>query len=52
MQEEIYDIVIEKDKLSKVKIIPVKTIEEVLKYALDWNDNKKLKNKILNGKKK
>jgi ATP-dependent Lon protease len=44
------DIVIEKDKLKKVEIIPVKTIEEVLKHALDWNGNKELKNKILNGK--
>jgi len=45
------DIVISRDKLSKVKIIPVTKIEEVLKYALDWDGKKELKDKILNGSK-
>ena len=44
------DIVIDKNKLNKVKIIPVTKIEEVLENALDWNGNKKIKNKIFNGK--
>ncbi|MBU0456605.1 MAG: ATP-dependent protease LonB [Nanoarchaeota archaeon] len=48
----IQDIVIEKEKLSKVKIIAVVSIEEVLEHALDWNGQKKLKDKIFNGKKK
>ncbi len=30
------DIVVPKEKLSKIKIIPVETINEVLKEALDW----------------
>jgi len=48
----IQDIVIDKVKLSKVKIIPVTKIEEVLEYALDWNGNKKIKNQIFNVKTK
>jgi ATP-dependent Lon protease len=44
------DIVIDKNKLAKVKIIPVETIEEVLEHALFWEGKAKLKNKILNGK--
>ncbi|MBI2581754.1 ATP-dependent protease LonB [Candidatus Woesearchaeota archaeon] len=46
------DIVIDEDKISKVKIIPVETIEEVMEHALDWNGKSKLKEKIFNGKKK
>ncbi len=46
----IQDIVIEKEKLQKVRIVPVHTIEEVLEEALDWNGNKKLKETLLNGK--
>lgn len=34
------DIVIEKDKLKLLKIIPVETISEVLKEALDWKGRK------------
>ncbi|MEW5897432.1 MAG: ATP-dependent protease LonB [Nanoarchaeota archaeon] len=45
------DIVISKEKLGKVKIIPVETIEEVLEHALDWNGKRKLKEKIFNGEK-
>ncbi len=45
------DIVIEQDKLNKVVIVPVTTIEEVLDYALDWGGNKNVKEKILNGRK-
>ncbi len=46
------DIILDKEKMAKVKIIPVTKIEEVLEYALDWNGQKKVKDKILNGKKK
>jgi ATP-dependent Lon protease len=44
------DIIIDKEKIRKVKIIPVTSIEEVLEYALDWNGKSKIKNKILNKK--
>ena len=45
------DIVLDKSQSEKVKIIPVTSIEEVLKHALDWSGKKKLKDKILNGNK-
>ena len=51
-KSNLQDIVIEKSKLKKIKIIPVTTIEEVLKYTLDWNGKKKLKEKIINNLKK
>ena len=51
-KSNLQDIVIEKSKLNKIKIIPVTTIEEVLKYTLDWNGKKKLKEKIINNLKK
>ncbi len=51
-RSNLQDIVIEKEKLSKVTIIPVTRIEEVLEYALDWNGKKTLKEQIFNGKKK
>ena len=41
------DIIISKDKLNKIKIIPVDTIEEVLKEALDWKGKENILNKIL-----
>ncbi len=44
------DIVIDKEKLVKVKIIPVETIEEVLTHALDWKGKENIFKKI-NGKK-
>ncbi len=36
------DVIIEKEKLKKIKIIPVERIEEVLEYALVWGRNKNL----------
>ena len=36
------DIVLEKDRLKKIKIIPVDNIIEVLESILDWSDHKKL----------
>ena len=50
-KSNLQDIVIDEDKIGKVKIIPVETIEEVMEYALDWNGKGKLKEKIFNGKK-
>ncbi|MFH1769989.1 MAG: ATP-dependent protease LonB [archaeon] len=40
------DIVVDAEKLKKIKIIPVDTIFDVLKHALDWNGNQKILNKI------
>jgi Lon-like ATP-dependent protease len=39
-KSNIQDIVIEKEKLKLLKIIPVETISEVLKEALDWKGRK------------
>ena len=44
------DIIIDKDRLSKVKIIPVDTIEQVLEYALDWEGKKNIKEMIISHK--
>ncbi|MBS3146389.1 ATP-dependent protease LonB [Candidatus Woesearchaeota archaeon] len=41
------DIVISKDQLDKIKIIPVHYIEEVLKEALDWSKDTKVLNTII-----
>ena len=35
-------------RLKKVKIIPVESIEEVLKNALDWSGKKRIKEMIFN----
>ncbi|RME54371.1 ATP-dependent protease LonB [Candidatus Woesearchaeota archaeon] len=40
------DIVIGKNKLSKIKIIPVESIKEVLKNALDWKGKEDVWEKI------
>lgn len=40
------DIVIDKKQLSKINLIPVETIEEVLEKALDWTGKQKILNKI------
>src|SRR3990167_5819904 len=40
------DIVLSKKQLSKVKIIPVLTIQEVLKEALYWKGNEKILKKL------
>jgi Lon-like ATP-dependent protease len=49
-KSNLQDIVVDKEKLVKVKIIPVETIEEVLTYALDWKGKENIFKKI-NGKK-
>jgi len=50
-KSNIQDIVVDKEKLSKVRIIPVTNIREVLEEALDWDGKKRIKELILNGKK-
>ena len=40
------DIVVDAEKLKKVTIIPVQTIEEVLEEALDWNGKHQIKEMI------
>ena len=42
------DIVIDKDDLKKIKLVPVTNIVEVLKVALDWKGNQKIYRQILN----
>src|SRR3989338_3746775 len=49
-QSNLRDIVIDAEKLKKVTIIPVVSIEEVLEHALEWNGKSKLKERIFNGK--
>src|SRR3989344_2120011 len=49
-KSNLQDIVIEKEKLAKVKIIPVESIKEVLEHALDWSGKKGLREKIFDGK--
>ena len=51
-KSNLQDIVIDKDKVNLVKIIPVTKIEEVLEHALDWNGKNKIKEMIFNGKNK
>lgn len=40
------DIVIDKEKLKKIKVIPVNTIQQVLKYALEWKGKEAVWKKI------
>ena len=40
------DIIISKEKLKKIEIIPVENIRQVLEIVLDWNGNKKILEKI------
>ncbi|MBT3814702.1 ATP-dependent protease LonB [Candidatus Woesearchaeota archaeon] len=51
-RSNLQDIVVDKSKLAKVRIIPVTKIEEVLEFALDWNGNKSIKEKIVKNKSK
>ncbi len=41
------DIVIQKERLEKITIVPVETISEVLKEILDWKGNKPILDKII-----
>ncbi|MBN2142319.1 ATP-dependent protease LonB [Candidatus Woesearchaeota archaeon] len=51
-KSNLQDIVIDKDRLSKIKIVPVETIGQVLKEALEWKGNQGILKTILssNGK--
>jgi len=40
------DVVLKKELKGKIKIIPVTTIQEVLKYTLDWKDKKEVLKKL------
>ena len=45
------DLVLSKEQLEKIKIIPVARIEEVWQHALVWKgDKKKILNKLMKGK--
>ena len=46
-ESNLQDIIISKDKLNKIKIIPVKNISDVLKEALDWKGHEKVLKKIM-----
>ena len=48
-KSNIKDIIIDKEKLSKIRIIPVETIGDVLKEALVWNGKEHILRKILKG---
>ncbi|MEK6969792.1 MAG: ATP-dependent protease LonB [Nanoarchaeota archaeon] len=51
-KSNLQDIVIDEEKLKKVKIIPVENIKEVLEHALDWRGKKEIKEQIFNLRKK
>ena len=42
------DIIIDKEKAGKIKIIPVSVISEVLKEVLEWKGKEKILKNILN----
>ena len=41
------DIIIDKEKINKINIIPVETIQDVLKVVLDWNGKQKILKQIV-----
>jgi len=49
-KSNLQDIVVDKEKLAKVTIIPVTTIEEVLTHALDWTGKENLRDSIFKTK--
>jgi len=51
-KSNLQDIVIDPEKLKKVTVIPVVSLEEVLEHALDWEGNEKLRDQIFKGRKK
>ena len=46
-KSNVKDIIIDKDLLGKIEIIPVETLSDVLKEALDWKGNENILKKIL-----
>ena len=51
-RSNLQDIVVDSNRLKKIKIKPVDTIFDVLKEALDWNGNKNVLTKIEKASKK
>ncbi|KYK26752.1 ATP-dependent protease LonB [Euryarchaeota archaeon SM23-78] len=49
-KSNVQDIVIDKKKLEKIKIIPVDNISEVLREALDWKGKQQVLKKIMSSK--
>ncbi len=49
-RSNVKDIVVDEDRLKKIKVIPVTKIQEVLKEVLDWNGKEYLRKKILGRK--
>jgi ATP-dependent Lon protease len=49
-KSNLQDIVLSKEQLSKVEIIPVSTISEVLDHALEWKGKSKLKKQVMSVK--
>lgn len=45
-KSNLQDIVVDKDKLHKIQIIPVETISQVLEQALEWQGRKEVLKKI------
>src|SRR3990167_8638831 len=41
------DIIIDKDKIGRIKIIPVETIQDVLKVVMDWSGKQKILRQIV-----
>ncbi|MBS3100605.1 ATP-dependent protease LonB [Candidatus Woesearchaeota archaeon] len=41
------DIIIDKDKVNKIRIIPVETIQDVLKVVLDWHGKQRIYRQIV-----
>ena len=46
-KSNLQDLVIDKERLKKIKVIPVETIEEVLKEVLDWKGKDAVKKRLL-----
>ncbi len=46
-QSNLQDIVLSKETLSKIKVVPVENIAQVLKHALDWRGKEAILKKIL-----
>ncbi len=45
-KSNIKDVIIDEEKLKKIKIIPVSNFIEVLEESLDWSSNKKILNEL------
>lgn len=41
------DIIIDRDKINKIKIIPVETIKDVLKFVIDWSGKQRILRQIV-----